>query len=106
MAKPRPKGRLAKRANPGRKPPAIVPGSKEPAAEIQAAADILLGRYSNLAMINHTKREFTFDFIYMVATRGALVARVATSPAHAKQFHEVLGKNLARYESTHGKIDT
>jgi hypothetical protein len=106
MPKPTQKRRSIKHAISARKLPVIVPDSKEPSTEIQAVPDILLGRYSNLAVINHTKREFNFDFIYMVASRGSLVARIATSPAHAKQFYEVLGKNLARYESTHGKIET
>ena len=80
----------------------------KPAAttEIKATPDSMLGRYCNVAVINHSKREFTLDFAYAVGPRAHHVARLATSPAHAKELFEVLGRNIAHYEEVFGPIDT
>lgn len=64
------------------------------------------GKYCNLASIKHTEREFVFDFIWNVDSNSILSSRVITSPRHAKEIHEVLGKNLKRYEKQFGDIKT
>jgi len=95
-----------KRPAPTRMVPAPITELKQPPPQLQVTSDVLLGRYSNVAVINHTKREFTFDFIFVVGNQGSVVARIATSPAHAKRFLEVLGKNLVKYERTFGRVET
>lgn len=106
MAKLKAKRKQPKKRRTTRKPQVFIQAAKDASAEVHAAPDIAQGRYSNVAVINHSKREFTLDFIYVVGNQGTLVARIATSPAHAKQLNEVLGQNLKLYEMSHGKIDT
>ena len=66
----------------------------------------LLGRYCNLAIINHTPREFIIDFVLNVGPDNLLESRIITSPQHVKKFHEVLGNNIKKYEENFGKIVT
>ncbi len=64
-----------------------------------------LGRYTNLALIAHTKNEFILDFALLQPHGGALVvSRVITSPQHAKALLRSLAENVARYEETFGPI--
>ena len=64
------------------------------------------GRYANLAVISHTKNEFVLDFALLQPHGPALVvARVVTSPAHAKAFLRSLAENIRRYEAAFGPIE-
>lgn len=75
--------------------------------DIQIDKDVALGRYTNLALIAHTKNEFILDFALLQPQGGALVvSRVITSPQHAKALLRSLAekKNVARYEETFGPI--
>lgn len=76
--------------------------------EIQIDDDMAQGVYTNLAVINHTDAEFTFDFIYVQpqAPRGKVRSRIITSPLHAKALLQALSENLRRYEQMHGPIET
>ena len=71
---------------------------------VQAQQEQLLGRYCNVALINHTRHEFTFDFLLTVGNSSSLASRVITSPDHAKRLYEALGKNIDNYEEKFGKI--
>ncbi|WP_038058203.1 DUF3467 domain-containing protein [Thermus amyloliquefaciens] len=73
--------------------------------DIQIDKDIALGRYTNLALIAHTKNEFILDFALLQPQGGAMVvSRVITSPQHAKALLRSLAENVARYEETFGPI--
>lgn len=74
---------------------------------IQAMAqpDQLIGRYTNLASISHTPREFFLDFLIRHEADTLFVSRIITSPAHAKALHSALGRNIAQYENKNGPID-
>ncbi|WP_243027513.1 MULTISPECIES: DUF3467 domain-containing protein [Thermus] len=73
--------------------------------DIQIDKDIALGRYTNLALIAHTKNEFILDFALLQPQGGAIVvSRVITSPQHAKALLRSLAENVARYEETFGPI--
>jgi len=72
--------------------------------EVHAKEEDLQGNYCNVALIKHTPREFAFDFLLRFDNYSTLVSRVITSPEHAKEIHDVLGKNITRYEETFGKI--
>jgi hypothetical protein len=74
-------------------------------AQVQAGIEQLQGKYCNVAVIQHTKREFVFDYILRVGNNGVFVSRIITSPEHAKAIYDVLGKNIQQYENTFGKID-
>lgn len=73
--------------------------------QVQIKADdvTLKGVYSNLAVIGHTKEEFSFDFIGIVQNQGMLVSRVIMSPGHAKRLLTALEENLKMYEKNTGK---
>ncbi|GAA5334247.1 MULTISPECIES: DUF3467 domain-containing protein [Thermus] len=73
--------------------------------DIQIDKDIALGRYTNLALIAHTKNEFILDFALLQPQGGAMVvSRIITSPQHAKALLRSLAENVARYEETFGPI--
>lgn len=73
--------------------------------DIQIDKDVALGRYTNLALISHTKNEFILDFALLQPQGGAMVvSRVITSPQHAKALLRSLAENVARYEETFGPI--
>jgi hypothetical protein len=63
------------------------------------------GRYSNAATIMHSPTEFIVDFMMLLpGDRRKVVARIITSPNHAKQFATALLENVSRYESLYGEI--
>jgi hypothetical protein len=63
------------------------------------------GAYANAATFIHSADEFVFDFVFVLpGDKRKVVARVVTSPAHAKQMSEALRGNLARFESAYGEI--
>ena len=64
----------------------------------------LMGRYSNLLRITHTREEFILDFVNLVPPQGAVTARIITSPGHLKRIVQALAQNLARYEEAFGPI--
>jgi len=76
----------------------------EPTAGVYSTNELLQGKYCNVGLIKHTPREFIFDFIWSVDNHSLLASRIITSPAHAKEIYEALGKNIERYEKTHGTI--
>lgn len=62
------------------------------------------GSYANFAVVAHSENEFIFDFIFVHPPQGRVVARIITSPNHAKRFFKALGDNLAKYEGVFGAI--
>ncbi len=63
------------------------------------------GQYSNLAVFSHTPTEFFFDFA-LVQPQGVaqVVARIVTSPRHAKALMRSLAENISKYEAQYGPI--
>ena len=51
------------------------------------------------------KEEFALDFMNIMPPQGALVARIFTSPGHAKRILKALEENIGNYEKQFGKID-
>lgn len=110
----------------GKKTPSVAPGkvvkkrakkkmrrvvaalkeSSTPEVSAFASPELLKGAYCNIATIKHTPREFLMDFVWGVENQHSLVARVITSPAHAKEISEALAKNIAQYEKKYGEIET
>lgn len=64
----------------------------------------MLGKYTNRAIIKHTRREFVFDFFLSIDEQNTLASRVITSPQHAKQIYKALGVNIKQYEGRFGEI--
>ena len=71
---------------------------------VLAQNEMLSGNYSNIAVIQHTEREFVLDFMFAIGNQNSLVSRVITNPQHVKKIYEVLGGNIKQYEEKFGKI--
>lgn len=65
-------------------------------------------KYANFFMITHTPAEIIVDCAQVLprAPKGRVQNRIVMTPMHAKLLHEVLGNNLAQYESKFGAIQT
>lgn|GEM_PF-936401 len=64
------------------------------------------GVYANSMMVQHTREEFIIDFAMIVGESGTVVARVVAGPGHVKRIVRALQENLAKYEGSHGRVDT
>lgn len=75
--------------------------------EIQVDEETAQGVYVNLAVVNYSDAEFTFDFIFIPpqAPRAKVRSRVITSPRHAKRILLALQDNIGKYEQRFGAID-
>jgi hypothetical protein len=63
------------------------------------------GTYANAATFIHSADEFVFDFIFILpGDKRKVVARVVTTPGHARQMAEALAGNISRFEATYGAI--
>ncbi len=83
---------------PGTPPPVgrvslTVPANLEPA-------------YSNFALITHSPSEFVLDFAQVMpqVPHARVVARVVTTPVHAKLLLRALAENIGRFEAQFGAI--
>src|SRR5688572_30223304 len=75
-----------------------------PPTELHATPELLRGVYTNLASVSHTTNEFVLDFAFAGQGGSVLVARVITSPRHAKALGEVLAAQIGKYEGKFGAI--
>jgi len=64
--------------------------------------------YSNFALITHSPSEFVLDFAQMMpqTPQARVVARVVTTPVHAKLLLRALAENVSRFETQFGPIAT
>jgi hypothetical protein len=64
------------------------------------------GLYANAAFITHSETEFLMDlaFIQPQAPKTKVLARVITSPLHAKRLLWALKDNIDKYEARFGPI--
>lgn len=64
------------------------------------------GTYSNLALISHSETELIMDFIFLQpqSPKAKVVARVISSPVHAKRLLMALKDNVEKYEARFGPI--
>lgn len=73
--------------------------------KLELDKEIARGRYTNVALIAHTKDEFIFDFAFAYPGQPPIVnARLISSPQHAKAFLRSLEDNIRRYEARFGEI--
>lgn len=74
--------------------------------EIVVDDQVACGAYVNLAMVNHSPDEFTFDFVYVPpnSPKAKLLSRIISSPSHTKRFLMALQENVRRYEEKFGPI--
>lgn len=64
------------------------------------------GHYANFANILHNPTEFVLDFGRVVPGRAdvKILARILTTPFHAKQLCRALQQNIEIYERNYGEI--
>lgn len=64
------------------------------------------GIYTNLALITHSETEFILDFLFLQpqTPKTKVLARLVTSPVHAKRLLWALKENIEKYEAAHGEI--
>ncbi len=78
-------------------------------APLQVEIDeaVARGLYTNLALITHSETEFLLDFLFLQpqAPKTKVLARLITSPVHAKRLMWALKDNLEKYEARHGAIN-
>jgi hypothetical protein len=78
--------------------------------ELQIQIDIddatARGIYTNLALITHSETEMILDFVFLQPQnpKAKVMARVVTSPVHAKRLMMALKENLEKYEARFGSI--
>lgn len=77
-----------------------------PQLTFEIAPETERGAYANLGLIAFRDTEIIIDFLFIQpqAPKAKVVARVITSPIHAKRLLAALGDNLARYERAFGEI--
>jgi hypothetical protein len=75
--------------------------------EIVMDDEVAQGYYVNLAVVNHSSDEFTFDFVYVPpnSPKAKLRARIISSPSHTKRLLMALQENVRRYEERFGTIN-
>lgn len=73
---------------------------------INIKPDVAPGRYSNLAIITHSRSEFILDFAAMLPgiPQPEVVSRVIMNPEHAKRLLMALQDNVQKYEAQNGPI--
>jgi len=79
-------------------------GKRPTQIKLRLPEQIAPGVYANSMMVQHTGDEFVMDFAMVLSGAGTVVARVVTSPRHAKKIAAALEDNLRKYEATHGPI--
>ena len=64
------------------------------------------GVYANLALITHSETEFILDFIFLQphSPKAKVLARLVSSPVHAKRLLWALKDNIEKYEARFGAI--
>ena len=82
-------------------------GTPEVQLQIQLDDDVANGRYINMALVNHTDTEFTFDFIFVQPQqpKAKVLSRIITSPRHMKRLVAAMQENIAKYEAKFGTIE-
>ena len=75
--------------------------------QIELNPEVAKGTYANLAIITHSSSEFVLDFVRVLPglPKPQVMDRIIVAPEHAKRLLIALQENVAKYESTFGRID-
>lgn len=81
--------------------------NKQKKLNIHLDEDIAQGKYSNLAIINHSATEFVLDFVNVMpgSPKSKVQSRIILTPQHAKRLLKALHDNIIRFENSNGKIE-
>lgn len=74
--------------------------------QVEIDEDVGRGIYTNLALITHSQTEILLDFLFIQpqTPKAKVLARVISSPAHAKRLLWALKDNIDKYEARFGAI--
>ena len=72
--------------------------------QIEIDENVARGVYTNLALITHSETEMLIDFLFLQpqTPKTKVLARLITSPVHAKRFLAALQDNVAKFEARFG----
>lgn len=86
--------------------PKAPPAPEGEPLRIEADDDTAQGIYANMAIVTNTETEFLFDFIFSHPGPGAarVLARVISSPVHARRLCAALRENIKKYEARFGPV--
>lgn len=81
--------------------------NKQNKLNIHLDEDTAQGKYSNLAIINHSATEFVLDFVNVMpgSPKSKVQSRIILTPQHAKRLLKALNENILRFENSNGKIE-
>ena len=79
---------------------------KAPSLQVEIDEPVARGIYTNLALITHSETEFLLDFLFMTpqTPKTKVLARLVSSPVHAKRLLWALKDNIEKYEARYGAI--
>jgi len=85
----------------------MTEGKNKKKRQVRLPGD-LESQYANLVRITHSPSEFVFDFAQALpgVPHAEIKSRVILNPLSAKLLYQALGKNLSKYESKFGEIQT
>ena len=86
-------------------PPNIPPTSKDQVHQMEVPEG-LEPLYVNVVRITHSPSEMILDFARILPgmAPSKVISRLLMSPLSAKLFHQALGENLSKYETSFGEI--
>ena len=78
----------------------------QPEIKIEIDDTTARGTYTNLAFITHSETEFIMDFTFLQpqAAKTKVLARLVSSPVHAKRLLWALKDNIEKFEARFGPI--
>lgn len=74
--------------------------------QVEIDETVARGIYTNLALITHSETELILDFLFLQpqTPKAKVLARLVTSPVHAKRLLWALKDNVEKYEARYGPI--
>ncbi|MDX6768331.1 MAG: DUF3467 domain-containing protein [Elusimicrobiota bacterium] len=80
--------------------------NEAPQLQVEIDEAVARGIYTNLALLTHSETELILDFLFIQpqAPKAKVLARLVTSPVHAKRLLWALKDNVEKYEARYGPI--
>ena len=80
--------------------------NEQPQLQVEIDEPVARGIYTNLALITHSETEIILDFLFLQpqTAKSKVLARLVSSPVHAKRLLWALKDNIEKYEERYGPI--
>ena len=71
--------------------------------QLEIDQDVASGKYSNLAIVNHSMSEFVVDFAALLpgVSKAKIHSRIILTPEHANRLAQALLENISKYNEIH-----